>query len=729
MIKLKIPGIRRLAVSHASQVRRYELPAGIFTRHLAIFRRILVLLLLPGAISLPAQERPTPPTCWEIRSQQRNELTQGVTWLSHEPLAFLLRRGDHFDDELDTYQKMCAPENLKQMAAAGIHFGRLYFYKGFGQEYERANMEQDKQTAVIMHQLDMKVSLYVGGTMFAETLYRELPEARNWERRDQNNQWVPYGLQTFRHYACLNEPAYRDYLKKIVKYGVEEVRADQILFDNIMLQPEPESCHCHRCVQAFHDFLRQRYPTAAAVQRRFGLPNVDWIQPPEWDSPAQPEGITVLDDPVLQEWVRFRCESIAHYCGDLSDYIKSLNPSVSVAFNLKGIFSYNYYWNNAIYHPLFANHIDTMVFDTPGYEAGLDSRTGALASQIRSYKVARQMKVSCEEDLPDDLRVAVDMAFNYQAPGSSYLAAPFKTPVSGYLTSRYMTHASSPMLEFYREYLDRYCRGAESVADVAVLRTWPSMAYSINATYVPTTLMEQVLIQHQVPFDILFDENIDQICRYPEIIMPGQECVSDAQVRKLLEYVRNGGTLLLTGNTAQYNQWREQRHANPLLPARSEGRGRIVYIPEIIRADSTTGKMKMPAGNPELDLIHEHGSKLMPSQWVLPRNHEAIASAIINGLPNGLSVETGAPLTTVMNLLTRSASRETIVHFVNFDRANPLAPFSVTLRKQFLAPVKSINCFSLDRDQPLPLTFQETGNHVRFTIPSARLYTMIVVAQ
>jgi hypothetical protein len=246
----------------------------IFTRIFAASVLVSALVLLQGAISLLAQERSTPPTRWEVRSQQKNELNQGITWLTHEPLDFLLRRGDHFDDEPDSYQKMCDPENLKRMAAAGIRYGRIYFYKGFGREYERTNMEQAIHTAAIMHQLGMKVDLYVGGTMFTETLYHELPKARNWEQRDQNNQGVPYGLQTFRHYASPNEPAYRDYLKKILKFAVEKVHADQISFDNIMLQPEPESDHSPRSLRAFHDFLRQRYPTAEAVRRRFGLPNV-----------------------------------------------------------------------------------------------------------------------------------------------------------------------------------------------------------------------------------------------------------------------------------------------------------------------------------------------------------------------------------------------------------------------------------------------------------------------
>jgi hypothetical protein len=255
------------------------------------------------------------------------------------------------------------------------------------------------------------------------------------------------------------------------------------------------------------------------------------------------------------------------------------------------------------------------------------------------------------------------------------------------------------------------------------------MAYSISDTYVPTTLMEQVLIQHKVPFDILFDENMDQIGRYQEIILPGQECVGDGQVQKLLEFVRNGGTLVLTGNTAEYNQWRERRHANPFLPARSEGKGRIVYIPEIIRADAQAGKVQAEEENPEPGATLQRGTRMPPAQWVLPKNHEAIDKTVVDGLPRGLSIESAAPLTTVMDLLTRPATREIIVHFVNFDRANPLAPFSVTLRKQFAGPVKSVNCLSPDRDQALPLTFLEAGDHVTFTVPATKLYAMVVIAQ
>ena len=111
-----------------------------------------------------------------------------------------------------------------------------------------------------------------------------------------------------------------------------------------------------------------------------------------------------MNEPVLQEWVRFRCESLANYANQLSEYVKSLNPNVAVHFNIKGLYSFNRYWSNAVYHPLFAGHIDLMSFDTGGYNARIDAGTGALVMRapIRgrvgifpTATVAAELRVRC----------------------------------------------------------------------------------------------------------------------------------------------------------------------------------------------------------------------------------------------------------------------------------------------------------------------------------------------
>ncbi len=673
----------------------------------------------PASLGKDLAEPQGTPTRWDRSAAQKREQVRDITWLTHEPLNFLLRRGDHFDNEPEQYRKMLDPDNIRRMAAAGVKWGLIFFDKGFGLEYEKAHIEQTRQAADLMHQLGMRVNLYVGGTMFTEMFYRELPEAQNWEQRNQWGQWISYGLQTYRHYACPNEPAWCDYLRRVLKIGVVDLRADEISFDNNMLMAEPESCRCPRCLKAFTEFLRTRYPTREAMLRRFGLPDADWVRANEWQDKDMPLALTVLEDPVLQEWVRFRCETLANYCSDLYASVKRLNPKTAAGFNLKGVYSFNRYWTNAVYHPLYSGRVDAMSFDTGGYDAGIDPATGALVSQIRSYKVARHLGTSCDESLGNDLQAAVHMAFGYQNP----VVTPTPWGAGAH-------NVFTPMLEFFRENNTRYYTGTDMVADVAVLRNWPSMAYSIGPTYVPATLMEQVLIQYKVPFDLLFEEQLEGISRYMAMILAGQECVSNAQAALLLAYVRNGGTLVVAGNTGEFNEWHERRIANPLLPARREGKGTIVAIPEIRRVDLHRITGVQGFVDPEPGAPAQRGAQQMaPSQWVLPENHAAIFQAIVSAISDGLSITTEAPLTTVMELLNRRESRETMVHFVNFDNRNRIAPFAVSVRKQYDGAVKSVQWVSPERDEAVPLTFLEAGNMVKFTVPAMKTYGLIVVAQ
>jgi hypothetical protein len=670
-----------------------------------------------------SQSKPAAVTRWSQSAKKKREQTKDVTWLTHEPLDYWLRHGGHGADDFARYQRMLEPDNIRRMAAAGVQFGRIFFYKGFGLVNERPHIEQARRAADLMHQLGMKVSVYVAGTMFIETLYREVPEAKSWEKRDCWNHWIPYGIQTFRHFPCHNQPGYREYMKRVLRVGIQELHADELAFDQVSLQPEPRSCRCERCLQLFAAFLRKRYPTGDDAQRRFGLPDVTWIRVNEWDANGSPdEGpaeLAAINDPVLQEWTRFRCEYLAEYAAFLYDYAKNLNPDVAISYNMKGVYSFNRYWTYAVYHPLFTGHVDRFSFDTGGYTANIDPETGALISQIRSYKVARRIG-SCSEEsdfLDDEIRLSTFMAFGYQKPVCT--GAPWGPGAFNVFT---------PLMEFFREYNDRYFTDTDIVTDVAVLRNWPSMAYSVSATCVPVTLMEQILIQHKVPFDLLFDEQLDQIGKFRAVILAGQECMSDAQVVLLKRYVEAGGILIISGSAGEFNERREGRTKSPLPPAGPLGKGRVVVVPEIIRGDLHSAKKNSGDQNPEPNITLHRGAQLSPSEWILPKNHGAIYDAIAATIPGGFSISTEAPLTCVMELTNRSKSRETIAHLINFDRRRSAAQFAVKLRRQFSGVLKSVTCFSPDNELPLSLDFTESDETIRFEVPALRVYSMIVTS-
>ena len=260
------------------------------------------------------------------------------------------------------------------------------------------------------------------------------------------------------------------------------------------------------------------------------------------------------------------------------------------------------------------------------------------------------------------------------------------------------------------------------------MRDWASMAYSISEAYVPATLMEQVLIQYKVPFDLLFDEQFDLLSGYKAVIFAGQECLSDAQEESLLRYVRGGGVLLLTSDTAKYGAWREKRRKTSLLPARAEGKGNIVLLPTIVADETAMGRGA--EGNffdPEPGATVRRGVQMAPPQWVLPKNHKDLYETVVGNVPGGFCVQTDAPLTTVMEVLKRPSTQETILHFVNFKQ-DALAPFAVHVSNVTFPKIKSAMLFLPEQDEPIRLEMTVKGEATSVSLPKMKTYGMLVFA-
>lgn len=112
-----------------------------------------------SAVVLMAQATPTR---WERSAQQKRALTQDVVWLTHEPLEFLLRRGDHYDDEPARYARMYDPANLQRMVDAGDRYGRQHQSRVKSVMY--LSPDADDPQPVEFHEADGRVSFTVPAT-------------------------------------------------------------------------------------------------------------------------------------------------------------------------------------------------------------------------------------------------------------------------------------------------------------------------------------------------------------------------------------------------------------------------------------------------------------------------------------------------------------------------------------------------------------------------------------
>ena len=148
-------------------------------------------------------------------------LAQGIISVgSWEPLINRKRSGRGGVDEVALYEKEHSAETMQQLAAQGVNTFIAPFYKGFGFEAEKPDMEYARAMTERAHQHGLKVGLYIRwDNIITESILNEVPDARKWLRVDQHGN-VP-GYDYYRHFICFNCKAYEKYLKKILAYAVQ----------------------------------------------------------------------------------------------------------------------------------------------------------------------------------------------------------------------------------------------------------------------------------------------------------------------------------------------------------------------------------------------------------------------------------------------------------------------------------------------------------------------------
>jgi len=658
----------------------------------------------------------------------RENLLKEIVWPSNEPLMFERRRGGTITDIEEQYAIAHSEENIRKIAALGVRLlpadgGGVHFYKGFGFEIEKEEMQNTKKLVELCHKYGIKVSVYIGGTLFAETLFLENPKAREWAQIDQDGKPITYsGHQTNRYFPCYNNEEYLGYIKEIVRYAIKEIGADRIFFDNPGIgRPEPQSCHCPKCVKKFKDFLRNKYDEET-LRKRFGFTRLDLISPPTWNIFNQPWDLITIDDPLKQEWIDFRCHSKAEFFREIYKYIKSLNPSIPVAINIKGIYGRNRAFIEAIDHSRFSGACDCMIMDSGVYAHMTED--GALISEIRSFKVARILNMTVASPPcrgAGKVEWAVAMAFNkpLMIPGFGYEGGPYGP--KDIETLHYY--------DFYLKHEDLYTN-AESIAEVAILRSFTSMAYNNFSTHLSTILFEQTLIQAKIPFDIIFDQQIENLPRYSVLVLANQESLSDEQIRRIREFVFNGGGLVATDATSLYDEWRRRRRCFGLADLfgfekiedahknmNFYGKGRVVYIPRIEPAEQIPLKK---------DEEQRKYIDISPNKWKLPKNWYELVEAVEWASKGRIPLKIYAPLSVVAEFYRRN--KELILHLVNFDVNNTIKNILVELKNPAKRRLKRISVLSPDYEGEEEIkNYFEDKDKILFKIPKLVIYTIVIV--
>jgi hypothetical protein len=713
-----------------------KLTSNLFSPNLPMkfFSAILLTLLLPIG-SRSQQSKPHP------------------DWLGKEPLItvgnwdsapiFRRRLGGEALDLEQEYAKQHSEETVRKLKELGVTMAIIHFYKGFGLKAEAAQLEDARKLTALLKQHGIRVGVYVGSTMGYETFLAERPDAVDWIVPNFLGRPLLYSNQSFRKRVYFMHPGYRNYIKSVLRIALTDLHADLIHFDNTSLQAQPPIFLHPLAVQDFRDFLEHKF-TPEQRTIRFGYPDVQYMEAPVIDRLLE-----TIDDPLYQEWADFRSTQLTAYYAEMEQFIRGLSPNTAVECNPhSGISGRNTVWEQGVDYPRLLSHMD-LVWTEEGNQAQV-TPAGVLVSKIRTYKMAVMLNnriftyTGGSHGAP--LQMAEAMTFNRQTLGQ----------IGDVLAGYNFPSVPKQYVNFFRQHFDAF-RDVHSRPDVAVLHSFASMAYNNDLPWQSAMLVEQLLIQAKIPFDIIFDQQLNDLSKYKALILPDQECLTNAQMDLIRSYVKAGGGLVATELTSLYDDWRRRRsnlglhevlgvnmqverdnlytfrpYQSPIpapagsvaasspepatipvsAPVRNMfGRGRATYIPAV-----------RPA------IPKPPGVSMTSQYWKLPLNFEQIVGEI-RWATGGVSLSVKGPSTLVVEPLEQPTTGRLLVHLLNYDvdRHPTLDNVQISLKLPPDKTVRVIHLLSPDMASTPDAVVSAFKGTTVFTVPHMTTYTIAVI--
>jgi hypothetical protein len=514
------------------------------------------------------------------------------------------------------------------------------------------------QFAKLCHDAGLQVGVYAySGAFLWEPLFQEVPQAREWVLLGEDGQPRTYDKAAYRYFWNRNHPAAQAFYEKIVAFAVNEIQADLLHFDNYHVGPGYDG----PSVERFRQYLRDTFTPAQL--KKGGLDDVNTVRPPRTGS---------ADGLLRRAWLDFSCRSLADSYQEMSRYARTLRKDILIECNPGGP-------GNSIQPPVDHGRL------LPGGEAFWDEgrrpgyRDGQLYTRIRTYKVARRRSNMAFAYVTTPLEMAESMAFNLDCLGCICwfeYGQIVTTPGSQAALSPEM----ASFVRFFHGRRDLF-RDANVVADVAVLRSFPSQVFAGPEYAGLTHRVEQALIDDHVCFQIIYDQQLDDLRRYRALVLAGCVALSDRHIQSIRQYVASGGRVCIIGPAATHDEWMFPREAAAFDDVPAARVGQTARDGEVLTAIRRLCKDR-PA----------------------------------------LRVRSGSGLGSE---LTEQSSRQ-LVHLVNY-RPDPMLNVGVSVRLPDRGQPTRVMLVGPERPNDLALPFELRDGYVEFRIPEVKVYGIALV--
>lgn len=638
----------------------------------------------------------------------------GVDW---EALVFRIRAGGNpdlahayrsYDEKVALWREEHSERVARRLKQMGFNFAMIPFYKGAGPKAERPGMEDAKRFTEICHRVGLRVGCYTfSGSLLYESFFAENPDARDWIAKDFEGKPIVYGYgkQYFRWMVNRTHPGLRAFLRDIVRFAVVEAKVDLIHLDNYVLGSGYEEY----TVNVFRRRLRNKY-SPEERKRRFGWTEMECMQPPP--APKRPDEYN--SDPVYQDFVDYRCDALADTYRELGEYARSLNPEIIMECNSGG---YSGGLNLGHLGIGSLDHTSLIRWGGAFWDEHHPCRleNGIMTSHFRSQLMGRLFGNMLFAYTDDRLSMAESMANNLQCLGAPAAVIGDKVVAISSIhdeNPKEIDPAIFALMQFFHREQRHYC-DTELIADVGVVNTHANKGYGPQISRNRWLAFTQALYQGKVPFTFAPECLAPDLGRFRVLVLADLALISDRYLKAIREFVRQGGGLVVTGQSEQFNEHyirREKPGLADLFPGlpgektlrATHGKGRVIYLPEIQLP------MKFQAG-------------------MLPVNNDEMLEAIHWAAGGPLTVEIKAPDTVTMSLYSQPSGRR-ILHLVNYDPKQPLHNIQVSMQLPQGKSAVKVHWLSPDSEINQTLPAQVHGRELRFTVPRLEVYDLVAIA-
>ena len=349
-------------------------------------------------------------------------------------------------------------------------------------------------------------------------------------------------------------------------------------------------------------------------------------------------------------------------------------------------------------------------------DAGLRPHVGPhgnLLAEFRSYKISHSTALSIIDGHADNGNL-LGMAMNRQ----------LDTP-HGFVP-RIGQHMLTfgPLGHFLREHQDDLYGQRPIIADVAVLRSFPSMAYNSGNWSGGPFLCEQALWDRHVPFGIIFDGNLADLSAYRAVLLANQDALSDEAVARLRAFVESGGGLVATDRTGRLDDWRRERATSALRESfglsgdkpqrRRLGRGRVAYVPAIVPVLAVSESESAA-----------HTGRSRHDDAVAPRNWRQIEAALRWAVGGAWSFVARAPRGVGIEYRQGPLPADRAVHVMNFSGKD--APGRVQIEMAADGAAWSVHTLGPGQRPTAPRVVRPQAGRIRWSIQLSGDYRVCVI--